>query len=461
MKKKFFFLIIFLILAGVFLWEKKSMILQKKFLSSSVSENNVSLDQNFERQGESYPNLSTDFKLVGLTQKPSKSILIVKSLNNENISPAPARQITINELSIGLDALKLLQEKGWNGTDKPKDVLHFYDFDQLKLKEYLDDEKKKKALFLIPAEKEELFTSAQSSSEIQTLLLSARDEYIKYLAQQKVLDKYITELDKNVLPPDSSRIAYHPDNSLKSQPTSTQGFRSDSGQVDDHTKLEMNVYAIDVYNRYELIESSQILGTPPADPYRAAYDKDARDLAVRLLVYHEMTHGLQKAYENVHTPADKQQQKSAWLFSSKNTMYADTQYFWQWGPQDLYRQIDNRHLSQESQADGVSFEILSQVFDLSLVQRQALWDHLFGRFNTNKVILKQMQQTFEEKFPKYVPDNFGSDLGKVFLNPDFGSDELLAVTTVEKLDNLPAYVGYLNPLPPKDAPKFWQMMRED
>src|SRR5512143_441115 len=95
----------------------------------------------------------------------------------------------------------------------------------------------------------------------------------------------------------------------------------------------MDVYLVDIDDRAVSFDEVDLLGEAPSEAAaRLAYQRQLRDLALRQLVYHEMTHVLQRAYIHVHTPAKEHQAKSADVYADKTLdKDVDTQYHWQWG----------------------------------------------------------------------------------------------------------------------------------
>jgi hypothetical protein len=376
----------------------------------------------------------------------------VISLYNEHIEKASPEQVNINEIRLANDALHLLEKSKWNGKDKTLPI-QAKDFDQNALKDYIVNEEAKKGKLTIPAVNEAIFVSPTAAQDIEQVALSAQREYIAYLRSKGVLETYIKELDTRVLPADSSRIVYYPENNPAAPPTATEGLVV-NGQK-DFSRLQMALYAVDVFNASDTITKSRIIG-PLSDSQKRDYQIQARDMAIRYLLYHELTHALQQSYVNLHVTKEKDKlSKTSWINATKTLYSVDPKYFWKWGNVSYAVDSNNRHINDESQAEGVSYEILTNVYSLSSIQQQQLWAFLFDRLSRMRDTTKEIQQVFEKRFPNFLPDTFGTALSSVFGDYPDSNGRYVLVKTAMKFDNIPADVGYLNPMRPEDASKFW------
>jgi hypothetical protein len=250
-------------------------------------------------------------------------------------------------------------------------------------------------------------------------------------------------------------MAYHPINDPNAEPTAVEALDGVAGGATDHSRLQLNVYPVDIYNRVLLLENSRILGEPPdgREAYEV-YHLTLRDVAARQLIYHEMTHALQRAYTNLHVEEKEERTlPGAWLSASKTLLAdVDTQYHWTWGD-PFFAQSYNNDVSGESQAEGISFEVLVNLL-------AAVWDHYFGRYEPSREALAESKAIFEEAYPTFSPDDLGDLLPEVMDQyPDPAGRNVLWQVAF-RLIALPAYVGYLNPMEPDDAPEFWEALRE-
>jgi len=227
----------------------------------------------------------------------------------------------------------------------------------------------------------------------------------------------------------------------------------------DYSRLQMNVYPGDIYNRVDMLQRSGILGPEPTDAdARLDYQRQLRDMGTRQLIYHEMTHVVQRAYINLHVPEEERTRKSAWTYATKTLTNVDTRYHWRWDG-SAFMDMNNRHVSDESQGEGISFEIFAAIYDMGPAQRDAVWDYFFGRLQGAQQALDEIQMLVEEHYPEFSLDEFGDPLGAVLENyPDRQGRYTLKKLTF-KVAAFPTYVGYFNPMLPQDTEKFWEALR--
>lgn len=389
-----------------------------------------------------------------------EGITPVASIYNEEIPATYARRIIISELFLMLETGQLLVETDWDGTNDAPLPITIDQFDQAKLEAYIEDESQDDNALTIPSALEELYISDKGAEEVQALIIEANSEYLDYLEAQDVLPLYIEELTQ-VMPATAERMTYHAINDPNADPTAVEAWDV-SSTATDHSRLQMNVYPVDIYNRTLLLEESRILGDPPDDEAAyAEYHLQLRDMATRQLIYHEMTHALQRAYTNLHVE-DESERTSAgsWLYASKTLMRdVDTQYHWTWGD-PFFAETYNNDVSGESQAEGISYEMLVNLYDMSDAQKAAVWDHYFGRYEESRAALTASKDLFEKAYPHFSPDDLGDLLPDVMDQyPDSGGSYVLWQVAF-RLIALPSYVGYLNPMEPEDTPKFWEALRD-
>lgn len=374
--------------------------------------------------------------------------------STDNIPSNDVEQIMIPEIDLALDALNLLKENNWNGSKNGSLPITIDDFDQNKLQTYIDYDIAGDEKLTIPASDEDLYLGSASESELQGILEKARQEYLDFLLEKGVAQKYVDEINNQTLPID--RINYHAENNPNSDWSRTEALLLEEEITKDYRKLVMHIYPVDIYNRVRILNNSRIFGTPNES---MEYKKTLRDASLRLLTFHEMTHVLQQAYINVHLPSeyDKQSIKSLWDKADKNLVGVHTtDFFWSWG-NEVYAKSNNHSASDESQAEGVAWEIMVDVYSLTDTQADALWDHYLGRLYSEMQNLDKVRQVFESSYPDYNPADF-----YLQLKPVTGEYSGVGSRTLEsiagRLIALPAYVGYLNPMKPEDAGGFWNAL---
>ncbi|MBN2002009.1 MAG: hypothetical protein JXA21_01525 [Anaerolineae bacterium] len=381
----------------------------------------------------------------------------VASLRNEDFTFVPAKRIMISEVELVLDAARLLVETNWDGDKETPLPIKVEDFDQAKLEAYIADETEDVQALIIPPDLEPLYISPEAAEELQQLIVQSRNEYLAYLTAKGGLQQYVDEID-NVMPADPKRMLYHPENVPDVPPTGTEGLVVGDDDK-DYSRLQMNVYPADIYNRVGMLQKLGILGAEPTDAdARMDYQRQLRDMSTRQLIYHEMTHAVQRAYINLHVPEEERTRKSAWIYATKALTNVDTRYHWLWGG-GIFMDMNNRHVSDESQADGISFEIFAAIYDMGPVQRDAVWDCFFGRLEGAQQSMEQIRALFEEHYPEFSLDEFGDPLAVVLDDyPDSQGRNVLKHLTF-KFAGFPAYVGYFNPMLPQDTEKFWEALR--
>lgn len=376
----------------------------------------------------------------------------VYSLNNFNINSSSARQVEFSELKLALEAFRILDQKNWRGNDGAL-PLSPSDFSSSFLNQLSAEQSAKTQGLTIPNDLGYLY---KNTTEINNLIFTAREEFLRYAAARGVNQKYINEVNSRVLPADPARFTY--DRSLTpNRATFVEGYRGPNGKVND--QLQMATAAVDFYNGARLVMESGILGPRPINSQALdTYYRQARDIGLRWYIYHEMTHVLDRAYLNLNT--DEPDQLFPYDDINDTLARFDTAYFWNWGiggKSDLTRNLD---VSRERQAEGVAFEILVANFDLSNAQANALWEHLFGRLRTGNQQLNQIRQISEREYPNFPIHKLDTALGDVFAKSsdatfkrEFGLSGLSG-----RLTALPAYGGYLNPMRPEDSAGYWSLL---
>jgi hypothetical protein len=123
--------------------------------------------------------------------------------------------------------------------------------------------------------------------------------------------------------------------------------------------------------------------------------------------------------------------------------------------------VYNHELSQESQAEGISFEVLTSVYNMSDVQKRLTWEFLFARVNGFRDKFDEVISIFASKYPNFeVTDIQQKTYDDVIAKLDPMSDRAQTLyQTNKKLGNLPAYAGYLHPREPQDTPVLWEFLK--
>lgn len=371
----------------------------------------------------------------------------IPSLYSDQVQFTNADRSVITELEYFNDALDILQSKNWDGeSDMP---LVLSDFSAAKIQHYLDEEADRDVAFTIPEDKEDFYLSSIAGQEIMSVILASRNEYLSYARQKGVAEKYIQQFNIVTLPEDITRITFHAINDPDAPPTAAEG-----GTIDgDYSKVVLDVYALDIYLKTERLKRSGII--PSAET--SANEKTLRDMAIRHLLYHEYTHVMQRAFETLNATAGNEKLKTAWLYTDRSIRDIDDQYFIDW-VSELDNLDYNRTIAQESQAEGISYEMIVSVYNLSSVQKQIFWEYEHGRLENGKNLFDEAVEAVETRYPDFNIDYFGSELYDQFakeLTPGSPEGRLFSSLSL-RLGNLPAYGGYFHPMLLQDTHKFWE-----
>jgi hypothetical protein len=400
-----------------------------------------------KRRQEASPSTSSE-----IVSTDDTNVSGIPTVSGQKTSGAP---IILNEVVLAKDALDMLQKNNWSGNGKQPLPLTSKDFDQQKLTSIIAHEKQKLSELTIPKNLEALYISAGTVTEIETEIATAYAEYIAYFRSKGVLDTYTSELTTHVLPNTPDRIRYHPVNDPDAPPTATEDLMVHGSK--DYSQLVMDIYPVDVYNNADKLTTSGVFGSGVGES--GEFEKKLRNAGLRVSMYHELTHAVQKAYVNIHAPVKEKTSKSSWVYATKTLVDVDSRYFWKWGGEGIIRRSNNREISQESQADGVMYEVFGATLKLTDGEKRQVWDGLFGRLSGMQELLGQVKSVFESRYPTYQPDQFAGQLANVFADYPDPDGRAVLTKTIRKFGNLPAYAGYLNPMMPENCGPFWQALK--
>jgi len=302
-----------------------------------------------------------------------------------------------------------------------------------------------------------MYLSDQAAEEIEGLILSARAEYIEFLKSKGVAQKYIDEINTNAFPASKSRFTYHPINDPDAPPSATEALIGSDGRKDDYSKLQMDIYPVDIYNNSRLFAESGILGI---ENQSESIQLQLRNMGLRYLIYHEMGHVLQKAFDTVNTDDENKTSKSSWIYAERSLHLITDKYAVDWSDLTSTNDINNRVINNESQADGVAFQAIVHNYNLSDVQSRLAWEHLYGRLETARDQWDKAMQYFQDEQPNLdiddVPGTIFDSLKEYY---DPGTEEIIMLLKLtRRLDNLAAYGGYFHPMLPQDSQEFWDYL---
>ncbi len=356
-------------------------------------------------------------------------------LYHEHAVLKQAKRSFIPEVDFLEETLKILIRKDWDGVSQIPISPSDYDDEYL---EKLIQENAYQEDYIIPDDYAILLIDEKD--DVEQVIRSAHEEYLSFIQAKDVADRYIARL-QDVLPPE--RIEYH---AVNVEDVPLTAVTPAERLV--HSRLRLDIYAFDIYNRMEKLE-------------KAGLSRDRRilrDASVRMLIYHEMTHALQRAYD-VENAWDHPDSMAAWIYTDKKLYLADISFHHDWG-RDYATESNNRQISTESQAEGVSYEALLFHYKLAPAQKLIVKDALYDYLEDARISYDWSMEAFEEHFPEVNIDGFGSQLWKdSFYKVGIGGEE--PVRTLSdlslKLGNLPAYGGYFHPM--EETEKFWDYLR--
>lgn len=373
-------------------------------------------------------------------------------------------QVFVAEMDLLRYVMEDAKAKGWSGKETDKLPIKASEFPREKIDAYAKDNAQTEEYFTIPTNLRPLFIGTTAKIELEQLITTSYNEYLAYLEWKNVDSRYITEIKQNALPNTKDRIFYHDVDGSENPPTAVQGLKNSEGYKDDFSKLQLDMYGSDVYNHTRSIMQSGILGPIPQDTSSKEYYeyfRHARELGLRYLMYHEMSHVLQRAVDTQNNKPEDRKHKAAWGNATKSMWLISDKYFIVWDDIETLSDVENHNLSQESQAEGISFEMLTTVYNMSSVQKRLAWEYLFGRLDTARDDYDAAMTIFQNNYKGYSIVGFDNKVYKDFITQfPTGSYEAMTLYQVNKLmGNLSSYGGYFHPVLPEDMPKLWEYIR--
>lgn len=364
------------------------------------------------------------------------------------------------------NGLIALRDIGWNGdSEVPNLKLADYGLTISQANEMLAYEEAILAKRDIPSDLEQVFESAQGKRLIETTIDNAIDEFLFYLKIRGVDQNYIDEINNHTLVDRDSRVRYFPLDDQNKKGTSTRPYQG--GSSVDASTLEMDITAAYIYVETSVIMNSQVLGSIPSDQNTYLdYYQDAMEMATRYIVYHEMAHVLQIAYMNVHTDSQDLGLPSNHIRAKQSLMDLDTDSSWLWSRYN-YIGINGRNnndsvRSRERQAEGMTFEILTNVYRMSPAQRDSLWSACYGRLEGSYQVLLEVKDLLESNWPEmYNKNTFPKELSnKSFDDISDVQDRLDLRDLLSRASNMQAHAGYMDPMTPDEIDSLWQKLAQ-
>lgn len=385
-----------------------------------------------------------------LYSKPSENNISVlfMDLYDENVPTPLAKKTRVVSIELMLKTAQIAKTNGWQGNKKEKLPVTISDFPDNYLQELAQTARSLNQKITMPEEYSSLLTSDNAKEEIIKELLLARKEYSQYLHAVGIAQKYITQMDTVTLPSESARFIYNPDTNPYANFSQTLALIGD-----DRTKLKFELSAVDVYLQMKRVIESGILGVTDINSLPPEKLKLARNLGTRVVAYHEYTHALQEAANFINSPEG---------YDSPAVSVEDINggIGYKWGG-DITKEVRNRDIASEAQADGVSNVVLDYTCHLSVRQQQQVWDHVFaGYLEEASGEFSQLMQFLELNYPQFNSWNFASlvsdAVNGMLLDRDTKNTLLKEMAKVD----MSSYGGYLNIMKPDQVKQIWKFLQK-
>lgn len=404
-------------------------------LSTSMLSTSSKQDQNNSPKTSAQSNAPNG--LDAATPDFSRSIsgkFSAVSVYNDAVTFKKSEPAKISELSLVLSILQQIEKTTWNGTENHVFPLAYKDLNKNQIEPLVQSFRSQDSSLAIPDFLEDLYLSDKAKTEITEEIFSARKEYIEFLQAKHVHQKYIDEFTTVTFPESKDRLKYSP----KDDPTAPlTGVSPVNG---DKRTLQFALQTIDIYLPALLIKKSGLLGDNPDE-------KLLRNMGLRNTAYHEFTHVLQVAVDAVNT------EEGFKYPTTSITSVSPIVYAW---ANSATKNVFNQTATKESQADGVSFELVTNYYNLAPVQKKLYWEFLFGRLEKQRNTYDQIQSIMETKYPTYDPFDLPSKIEEdIIYKAEYSEDTKALGQMLDQID-MSSYAGYLHPL--TDTTQFWEFL---
>jgi hypothetical protein len=387
----------------------------------------------------------------------------VKSINNDqlaNIAFDPVDSVEKKYIS------KIIQKSvdSWNGDSTKPIGIASDDFNNKEFDEILNWYTLNKTNLTIPDDLKSSYFTPASIAEIKTTINNAYVEFIKYITVKQVNSMYINELQNNTIILNETNIVFNSINNINAGESYTDYNTDSKGNIinNDYSKLKIYIFINDIYRVSDQIVQSGILGglsTTNREADLTKY-KQARDIATRLIMYKQMTFGLQKAFDTVNTPTKYKKEKDNYTKASKSLSTLNSSHNLSWGG-PVYNQINNRIISQNLQANYISLDSLDIIYDMSDIQRQLLGDYLYDRYGKSKDSLISSIKSFSSKFSEYPVENLKSKVLSEFISKLDNKNEYKTplIQVNNTFGKLPKYVADISILDDNEVVSLFEYLK--
>jgi len=331
----------------------------------------------------------------------------VESIYNENLSYVSSDNVIVPEVSYFERVVDKLV-RSWNGSEEVEIRLSIKDFTDEDLSLYREGLVDSEAICKIPESLQPRFLTPESQNAVSKTMQSARNEYLLYLKAREVNQAYISELESNTIDSEDTRLAYTTTLVPSDCLSYTDFIRDERNDVinNDFSKLRIVLTAQDVAYTSSTISQSKILATDNLET--------TRDIAVRLIIYKQMTFGLERAVDTVNAPDKNKKDRDSYQNATKSMRNIGIKHSLSWGGV-LYDKSQNAELILRMQSNMIGNEILQSVYKFSDVQKEIFNDFFIERFLNSGQKLVDSVNNFNKAFPKYPIMNLETKLVSDFI----------------------------------------------
>ncbi len=321
--------------------------------------------------------------------------------------------------------------------------------DEETLLSIINTDKDNNELQTVPPELKNIYLGTEVSKEIANTLVSCRKEYADYLNFRGVNSRYIEKLDE-IFPTDLSTFEYDDSNDPK---------KNSIAYVKnlDNGKKQFVISAVHIYFGSIMYKRSGVLDHLKATSPES-YEKAVRNFSIRKTCYHEFTHILQESVRQVNKGSGKYA-----YFAKGQTLESATptlQKFFD--SKNILATLQTEEAIAEAQAEGLSFEMLGEVYNLSPSQKKALWDHEFGRLVLNRERINKIAGDFKNDFADGDLIDLSNRLSELAFDLTGPKLSFADKKQISKLVNggfIP-WLGYLNPTTKAEDNKMFEFLKD-
>jgi len=342
------------------------------------------------------------------TSTPQPTVAPTQIIIQSNIKPLTDNTIIVSTTDNVSDAFvnyfdktMNLVETNWTGNGTDPLTLSLSNYSSIDLKSYSNWVDQYTNTTTIPNSLDNIYNSTTAKTGVISIIQSAESDFIKYLTAVGINSNYINEIQGNTLVNIPANIQLIQNTGSTYIESHADYVKDTSGNVinNDYSKLNLIVYANDIYNKAVMLKNSGII---PSNAYSNTGDLDviARDMATRYTTYRLMTTVLQRAVDTVNAPDKYKTSIDSYLEALKSLSQVNLNFTLSWGGV-VYNQVNNQALTLRRQDDFVGIDVLSSAYALSQAQKNVLEYKLFGKYQPLAQTLVADVTNFNNKYPQF------------------------------------------------------------